>query len=135
MDTPPSGTPAAPAPSPRVWLKRRWPLLLAVAVIVAFRLVSAYFVPDVFCDEIEVHAHVNSMIATGCDSLGNPHPLYTKEGDGLHTFTYLYPMSLLCRMFGKSVDSMRLLQQILTILSCLLLAATVRKWGGGSGSC
>lgn len=128
--------PSASAPVPPVStparLKRAWPLLAAFAVIVALRLVSARFVPDVFCDEVEVHAHVNAMIATGCDSLGNPHPLYTKEGDGLHTFTYLYPMSLLCRMFGQSVGSMRILQQIIYVLSCLLLAAAVRQWGGGA---
>lgn len=122
---------SAPA-VPGARLKTAWPVLLALVCIVALRLVSAYYVSDLWCDEAEVHAHIESMIAAGQDSHGNPHPLYAQEGKGLVTFTYLYPMQFLCRMFGKSVGSTRLIQQLLYILSSFLLAFSVKEWGGGA---
>lgn len=121
--------------SAAVRFKTAWPLWLAVACIIALRLVSAYHVCDLWCDEKEVHDHIVSMIAAGEDSHGNPHPLYAQEGLGLVTFTYLYPMHWLCGMFGQSVGSTRLIQQLLYILACFLLAATVREWGGGARRC
>ncbi len=129
-----SSASVAPAHSCRNWVKRHWPLLLAVACIIVLRLVSAYHVYDVFRDEVRCHAQVRSLADTGRDTLGNRFSVYAWCGDGggFVTCTYYYPMALLCRMFGQSYDSARLLQQILTILSCFLLAATVRKWGGGA---
>lgn len=133
MSPTPSGTSASPEFSrpARPW--RIWPLLLVLACIIALRLVSAFHVYDVFRDEASIHGDVQSILATGRDTHGKLLSLYTQVGTGnaFVTYTYLYPMAVLCRLFGQSIDSARVILQVLTIFGCFLLADAVRRWGAG----
>ncbi len=134
MNPNPSGISEVPALFSRGWLKRTWFLCLVVVCIIAMRLVSACHVYDVFRDEASILGDVQSLMSTGRDTHGKLLPLYTQVGTGnaFVTYTYLYPMAALCRVFGQSVDAARMIQQFLTILACFLLADAVRRWGAGA---
>jgi hypothetical protein len=129
-----SGIQVSTAIPPHAWPKRNWLLLAVLACIIAVRLVSAFHVYDVFRDEESIHGDVLSIMATGRDTHGKLFPLYTQVGHGnaFVTYTYLYPMAVLCRVFGQSVTAARLVLQALTILGCFLLADAVRRWGAGA---
>ncbi len=131
-----SVNPATPFVGLAARARRAWPWLLAVACIIAFRLVAACHVYDVFRDEDSILGDVKSLMSTGRDTHGKLLPLYTQVGTGnaFVTYTYLYPMAVMCRLLGQSVDAARMAQQLLTILACFLLADAVRRWGGGRGA-
>jgi hypothetical protein len=131
-----SVNPATPFVGLAARARRAWPWLLAVACIIAFRLVAACHVYDVFRDEDSILGDVKSLMSTGRDTHGKLLPLYTQVGTGnaFVTYTYLYPMAVMCRLLGQSVAAARMAQQLLTILACFLLADAVRRWGGGRGA-
>lgn len=110
--------------------KSRMAALLVTAVIVLCRLVSVRFMPDVFCDEEDILDHMRSILATGCDSQGNRLPLFPIVGVGRATYAYLYPMMLFLSVIGVSATKARLVQQVLTILSCFLTAQGMKIWTG-----
>lgn len=101
--------------------------VVCVAVILLIRFLSVFYVPDVFCDEGDIMNHIRSLLAYHTDSEGNDFPLYSKVGAGLTTYTYIYPMALLCKFFGISALRVRVLQQIITVFSCFISALAIKN--------
>lgn len=103
-------------------------LPLISLILIICRFISIQFVPDVYCDEQDILNHIQSIIATGYDANGNHLPLFPIVGAGRATYTYLYPMVFFLSIFGVTAVSARFVQQILTIVACLLTAYSVKMW-------
>lgn len=97
-------------------------------IIIICRFISIKFVPDVYCDEQDILNHIQSIITTGYDTNGNHLPLFPIVGAGRATFPYLYPMLLFLSFFGVTAVNARFIQQILTIIACLLTSYSVKLW-------
>ncbi len=102
---------------------------IAVAFVCIIRLLSVFFMPDVFSDEEIIVNHISSIRSTGYDAWGTPHPLYSWVGSGQCSFVYMYPMILLSFLLGSvTVTKIRIIQQVLTIISCIVVTISVGKW-------
>lgn len=100
---------------------------IVVAIIIYFRYRSIELVPDVYSDEEEILAHLNSLIKYNTDSTGVKFPLFSIVGGGLSTYLYMYPMAFLLSFFTVTANSARILQQILSIASFYLIGKAVKN--------
>ena len=103
---------------------------LATLIIIVCRFVSVWNMPDVFCDEQDILDHMTSILTTGYDMQENYLPLFPQVGVGLTTYVYLYPMMFFLSFFGVTPIRARVVQQILTILACFLIAYGTKIWSG-----
>lgn len=103
-------------------------LCIGLAVIIITRIISACVLKDVFYDEEIIIKHFESIIDTGNDYYGNKLPLFSTVGAGLTTYMYMYPMIFFLNIIGVSALKARIIQQILTIGSCFILAFGVKIW-------
>ena len=97
-----------------------------ISIVIFCRILSIFVVPDVFADEVEIINHITSLIKNQTDAQGNKFPLFPKVGAGLATYTYLYPMAILCSFVKVSATNLRIIQQILTILACFLTSFSMQ---------
>lgn len=111
-------------------LKYRYSILIffITSIILACRFISMWHMPDVFSDEQIILKHINSIILTKHDIYGAYMPLYTHVGEGFATFPYLYPMVAFLSFIGFSEIKARFIQQILTVMACVLTASGVKIW-------
>lgn len=103
-------------------------LLSILFIIIVFRFISMWHMPDVFSDEQIILDHMDSIIKTGHDTDGNFMPLFPRVGGGVATYTYLYPMIFFLYFIGVSAVKARFIQQLFTIVACLLTAYGMRFW-------
>ncbi len=102
--------------------------IIIILSIIAVRFLSIKYVPDVFCDEEDILNHMNSISSSGVDTEGNKLPLFMTVGEGLSTYTYIYPMIILSKFCNAiTPTNIRIIQQILTILSCYLIAKGIKR--------
>lgn len=103
-----------------------WIIIIFICIT---RFLTIKYVPDVFCDEKDILNHVSGILKNFKDFYGNYLPFYSKVGDGLATFTYMYPMAFFTFFtFGVSALKIRIIQQILTIFACYLTALSVKNF-------
>lgn len=103
-------------------------LIIAFFIMtVSFRLASVYKM-DVYSDEEEILACIDSIIRTGKDVYGQKMPLFTRIGAGSTTFTFIYPLVLLCSIVKVGVVRVRWILQIATIVSCILISLAIKIW-------
>lgn len=103
-------------------------LLGITLIIVCCRIISIWYTPDIFDDEFHILNHMQSILSTGYDMNGNYMPLFPLVGWGRGTYTYLYPMMMLLSLVGVSPVRARFMQQVLTMMACLLVALGVKLW-------
>lgn len=105
-------------------------ILISIAtVIFIIRIISIFFVRDVFSDEEVIINHIASIRSTGRDYYGNTMPSFSVVGAGLTTYTYLYPMIFFSFFLGSvNAIKLRIIQQILTLVACLLTSFALRRW-------
>lgn len=108
--------------------KKTLTLCTILILILACRIYSIWCVSDVFWDEQDILNHIQSIIETGKDAQGNYYPLFPKVGEGLATYTYLYPMICALSIIGVTPIRARFVQQLLTIGACFLTAIGMKIW-------
>ncbi len=96
-------------------------------LIVVFRLLSTFDL-DVYSDEEDILACIDSIIRTGEDVYGQKLPLFSGIGTGSTTFTFIYPMVFLCSIFKVGVVRARWILQIINIISCVLISIAIKIW-------
>ena len=95
--------------------------------VVACRLVSIFFMPDVYKDEAVILSYFNAFIS-GENISNNINNLFFPVGVGLTTYTYFYPMLSILSIIGVGVFKARIIQQVLTIFACLFLSLAIKIW-------
>lgn len=95
--------------------------------VVACRLVSIFFMPDVYKDEAVILSYFNAFIS-GENISNNINNLFFPVGAGLTTYTYFYPMLSILSIMGVGVFKARIIQQVLTIFACLFLSLAIKIW-------
>lgn len=112
--------------------KSTWGFMAFAIILIICRYVSMFYIPDIYndviLDESRIVDHITSIITNGTDTYGAKWPLYSHVGDGYVTYAFLYPMALLCAIFGSGVMNARAIIQTLTIISCILTASGVKIW-------
>ena len=105
-------------------------ILICFAIVISIlRFISIIFVRDVFSDEDVIIKHIISIRETGFDYYNNYRPDFATVGAGLTTYIYLYPMIFFSYFLGTvSAIKLRIIQQILTIIACLLTSFSVKRW-------
>ncbi len=105
-------------------------ILIGITIILAaIRYISIIYMPDVFSDEEVILKHIEAIRNTGYDYYNNKAPLFMVVGGGYTTYVYLYPMLFFSFFLGNiTPEKARIIQQTLTIASCILLAFGVRNW-------
>ena len=99
-------------------------ILLFFIMIVIFRLISVYKL-DIYSDEEDILACIDSLIKSGKDVYGQKIPLFTRIGAGSTTFTFIYPLMLLCSIMKVGVVRVRWMLQIITIISCAFIIQVI----------
>jgi 4-amino-4-deoxy-L-arabinose transferase-like glycosyltransferase len=104
--------------------------LISISIIICiFRIISIFFVRDVFSDEDVIIKHIISIRQSGKDYYGESMPAFSKVGAGLTTYTYLYPMIFFSLLLGSvNAIKLRIIQQLLTISACLLTSFAIKRW-------
>ena len=102
-------------------------ILLFFIMIVIFRLISVYKL-DIYSDEEDILACIDSLIKSGKDVYGQKIPLFTRIGAGSTTFTFIYPLMLLCSIMKVGVVRVRWMLQIITIISCAFISLAIKIW-------
>ena len=106
---------------------KKYLLILITIILISCRIISIKFTPDLYVDELFILNHINSILSTGVDCTGYL-TLFPIVGAGLSTYVYFYPMLAILSVIGVTPSRARLIQQILTILACFLLAYGVKNW-------
>lgn len=107
-------------------------LLVVIVVLIGLRFaILPYSPPGFYIDEAASGAHAIAMVHNHTNAHGVAWPLFSKSlGGGYTTPVYLYPLSAWAAVFGFSEFALRAFSQFATVISILLIAASVRLWLG-----
>lgn len=108
--------------------QKRMLLACLVIIIIAFRVATACYMTDIYPDEERSLLQISSMIETGCSTEGEHWPLYIKNGHGLTTYAFLYPLIPFAALFGSAKQTLRVILQLFTVAACFLLSKGVEIW-------
>lgn len=112
----------------RTWNRETILLIIGIILLIVIRIVSAWFVPDLFDDEWSVLRHVEALNITGKDFFGNNPDFYLRVGRGLTTYAFIYPLMYFCKIIGSDEVNVRILLQVLTIISCFASSYGLMLW-------